>query len=89
MYLPQGCLTDPSRDHAKQRRSGRTPARLASRSATAAGCASAIFGRTTRGSPDTRQARARELRADTDQTAGMTRLEAISGKNAGSAKAAL
>jgi uncharacterized RmlC-like cupin family protein len=30
--------------------------------------------------------RGRDLRADTGQTAGMTRLEAISGKNSGSAK---
>jgi uncharacterized RmlC-like cupin family protein len=30
--------------------------------------------------------RGRELRADTAQTPGMTRLEAVSGKNAGSAK---
>jgi uncharacterized RmlC-like cupin family protein len=30
--------------------------------------------------------RGRELRADTSQTSGMTRLEAISGKNTGSAK---
>ena len=30
--------------------------------------------------------RGRELRADTEQTAGTSRLEAISGKNAGSAK---